>query len=221
MKAGQILYVARHGETVWNRDGRFQGRLDSPLTRRGLDQARRMSETLAQLIPRSERQGWTIVASPLGRAQHTARIIAGILGLAGAGMETEARLAEVDIGSWAGLDMAEIEACSPRALDGTTRHDWHFRAPDGESHAAMSRQLSRHGLSSRAADPRWPRRHFAGAARPLSRPLRRGSAAARIAAGCNLPAERRHGRRDPLHRRVTAALAGLSIHRLAASMADE
>ena len=47
MKAGQILYLARHGETVWNRDGRFQGRLDSPLTRRGLDQARRMGETLA------------------------------------------------------------------------------------------------------------------------------------------------------------------------------
>jgi broad specificity phosphatase PhoE len=142
MKAGQILYLARHGETVWNRDGRFQGRLDSPLTRLGLDQARRMGETLAQLIPRSERQDWTIVASPLGRAQHTARIIAGILGLAGAGMETEARLAEVDIGSWAGLDMAEIEACSSGALDGTTRHDWHFRAPDGESHAAMSERIA-------------------------------------------------------------------------------
>src|SRR5437588_638163 len=105
MKARQTIYLARHGETVWNRDGRFQGRLDSPLTRRGLDQARRMGETLAARIPRGERRDWTIVASPLGRAQHTARIIAGILGLAGADIETEARLAEVDIGSWAGLDM--------------------------------------------------------------------------------------------------------------------
>jgi probable phosphoglycerate mutase len=142
MTAGQTIYLARHGETVWNRDGRFQGRLDSPLTQRGLDQARRMGETLAQRIPRHERAEWIIVTSPLGRAQHTARIIASILGLAGADMETEARLAEVDIGSWAGLDMAEIEACSPGALDGSTRHDWHFRAPDGESHAAMSGRIA-------------------------------------------------------------------------------
>ena len=137
-----VIYLARHGETVWNRDGRFQGRLDSPLTARGLDQARRMGETLALHIERSERAGWTLVASPLGRAQHTARIIAGILGLAAAGIESEARLAEVDIGSWAGLDMEEIEACSPGALDGATRHDWHFRAPDGESHAAMTERIA-------------------------------------------------------------------------------
>jgi broad specificity phosphatase PhoE len=139
--AGQILYLARHGETVWNRDGRFQGRLDSPLTPRGLDQARAMGEALARRIVRHERAAWAIVASPLGRAQHTARIIANILGSAGSAIESDARLAEIDIGSWAGLDMAEIESCSPGALDGATRHDWHFRAPDGESQAAMTARV--------------------------------------------------------------------------------
>jgi broad specificity phosphatase PhoE len=137
----QIVYLIRHGETVWNREGRFQGRLDSPLTARGLDQARRMGEALARHIARGEREGWTIVASPLGRAQHTARIIAGILGIAASAIESDPRVAEVDIGSWAGLDMAEIESCSPGALDGTTRDDWHFRSPDGESRAAMTARI--------------------------------------------------------------------------------
>jgi broad specificity phosphatase PhoE len=138
----RTIYLARHGETVWNRDGRFQGRLDSPLTARGLDQARRMGETLARHIDRGERAGWAIVASPLGRAQHTARIIAGVLGIETARIESDERLAEIDIGSWAGLDMEEIEACSPGALDGSNRHDWHFRAPDGESHAAMAGRIA-------------------------------------------------------------------------------
>ncbi|MDC0431347.1 histidine phosphatase family protein [Paracoccaceae bacterium] len=32
------LYILRHGETVWNRQGRFQGRKDSPLTEKGRQQ---------------------------------------------------------------------------------------------------------------------------------------------------------------------------------------
>ncbi|HEX3498463.1 MAG TPA: histidine phosphatase family protein [Stellaceae bacterium] len=142
MTRRQVIYLTRHGETVWNRDGRFQGRRDSPLTARGEEQARRMGEALTQHIHRSERDDWTIVASPLGRAQHTARIIAGILGLSAARIESEARLEESDIGAWTALDFAEIEACSPGALDGSTRHDWYFRAPDGETHAAMAERVA-------------------------------------------------------------------------------
>jgi broad specificity phosphatase PhoE len=130
-----MIYLARHGETEWNRDQRFQGQLDSPLTRRGLEQARRMGETLVRRI--RERAGWTIIASPLGRALHTARIIAGILGIAEASIETDSRLAEVDFGSWAGLGHEDIEACSPGTLDGATQYDWFFRAPDGETYEAM------------------------------------------------------------------------------------
>ncbi|MCB2120639.1 MAG: histidine phosphatase family protein, partial [Rhodobacteraceae bacterium] len=43
------LYVLRHGETVWNAEGRMQGTLDSPLTERGCAQARRQGEILASL----------------------------------------------------------------------------------------------------------------------------------------------------------------------------
>lgn len=135
-----MIYLARHGETVWNRDQRFQGQLDSPLTPRGLDQARRMGETLSRRI--RERAGWTIVASPLGRARRTAGIIAAILGVADTRIETDRRLMEVDFGSWAGLSHEEIEACSPGALDGATRDDWYFLSPDGETYDAMRARIA-------------------------------------------------------------------------------
>jgi broad specificity phosphatase PhoE len=37
MTRGPMMYLIRHAETLWNRDGRFQGQLDSPLTTRGLE----------------------------------------------------------------------------------------------------------------------------------------------------------------------------------------
>lgn len=131
-----MMYLARHGETVWNRDQRFQGRRDSPLTALGLDQARRMGATLAHHIP--DRAGWAIVASPLGRARQTARIICQVLGLDPARIASDARLSEVDVGDWAGLTHEEIEAASPGALDGSSRYDWIFRAPNGETFDDMA-----------------------------------------------------------------------------------
>ncbi len=128
----QTIYLTRHGETAWNRSQRFQGRLDSPLTPLGLDQARRVGTTLARHI--GDRAGWTIVASLLGRARHTAAIVCRVLGIDPARIETDARLSEIDVGEWAGLTEEAIEAASPGALDGTGRHDWIFRSPGGESY---------------------------------------------------------------------------------------
>jgi broad specificity phosphatase PhoE len=133
------LFLMRHGETVWNRDQRFQGQRDSPLTARGLDQARRMGATLAHHIP--DRAGWTIVASPLGRAQHTARIICQVVGFDPVQIASDARLNEVDVGDWAGLTHEEIEAASPGVLDGSTRYDWIFRAPHGETYDDMTERV--------------------------------------------------------------------------------
>ena len=74
-----LVYLVRHGETLWNREGRMQGRLDSPLTRHGQDQARRMGQMLVRLI--DEPTGFSLVSSPLGRAYHTMELIAGELGV--------------------------------------------------------------------------------------------------------------------------------------------
>jgi probable phosphoglycerate mutase len=67
--------IVRHGQTDWNREQRIQGSTDIPLNSTGRAEA---AETGARL---RERQWDGVVASPLCRAEETARIIAGELGL--------------------------------------------------------------------------------------------------------------------------------------------
>ncbi|MFD7158171.1 histidine phosphatase family protein [Kribbella sp. NPDC059898] len=65
--AGLTTYLARHGQTEWNVAGRRQGRLDSPLTALGLEQARRNG----RLLTRENIDA--AFTSPLGRAHRRRR----------------------------------------------------------------------------------------------------------------------------------------------------
>lgn len=151
------VYLLRHGETEWNLRGRYQGRLDSPLTVRGRDQARAMGDLLASLLEGAA--AFSLVTSPLGRAVTTATILADRLGLS---FTREARLREISLGAWDGLSRAEIMQRFPAILEGATRYDWYFRAPDGESFETAAERLGSwitslaaptvavtHGLASR------------------------------------------------------------------------
>ncbi|RVT84106.1 histidine phosphatase family protein [Rhodobacteraceae bacterium CCMM004] len=101
------LYVLRHGETEWNRAGRWQGRWDSPLTDTGRTQAREMGAILrrAGVGPASHR----LISSPQGRCRATAALVAAALDWPGAA-ETDARLREIDVGEWSGRAVAEVAA---------------------------------------------------------------------------------------------------------------
>ena len=63
------LYIARHGETVWNREGRIQGHTDVGLSGRGLEQARLLAERLKPV------RFDAAYASDLSRASDTAAAI--------------------------------------------------------------------------------------------------------------------------------------------------
>jgi broad specificity phosphatase PhoE len=92
------LLLVRHGETDWNRDGRWQGHSDTQLNEAGREQARR---TAAEL------DGVDVVyASDLARAHETAEIIAAALEL---NVRTDPRLRERSFGAWEGLTAPEIE----------------------------------------------------------------------------------------------------------------
>lgn len=115
--------MARHGETDWNREQRFQGHADPPLNDVGRDQARLLARRLFG-------DGIAAVyASPLRRALETAEIVAEVLGLP---VETRLALREVDVGSWSGLTRTEV---AERYPDGFRR--WLDRGQgwdDGETY---------------------------------------------------------------------------------------
>ena len=87
------LYVARHGETEWNRLNKVCGRTDSPLTDKGLQQAQLLADGLEN-CPID-----VIIASPLSRAQETARAVAERKHLP---IITDERLIEQDYGMYEG-----------------------------------------------------------------------------------------------------------------------
>ena len=122
------VYIARHGNTVWNAEGRYQGQLDSPLTDKGRAQARSTAETMCG------RDVERLLCSPLGRARATACVAERALGLVA---EIDAELAESDIGCWQGLTRAEVEAAYPGELARREEDRLHYRPPDGESMADM------------------------------------------------------------------------------------
>jgi probable phosphoglycerate mutase len=106
------LLLVRHGQSTWNADGRWQGRADPPLSELGEQQA---ADVVAVLHRRTDGvRVDRIWASPLQRAQRTAEIVAGGLGLE---VAFDERLQEVDAGEWTGLTRAEIEAEWPGYLD--------------------------------------------------------------------------------------------------------
>jgi broad specificity phosphatase PhoE len=124
------VYLVRHGQIEWNAVGRFQGRLDSPLTPQGRAEAATCARLLAPIAGSLD----AVVVSPLGRARQTSEIILSMGTFPRP--QADARLSEVSLGSWDGLTHVDIDACWPGRLDGATSFDWYFRSPDGESYAA-------------------------------------------------------------------------------------
>ena len=120
-----MIYLTRHGQTEFNRDQRLQGRIDSPLTDLGVAQARTVGAWFGRRM--AEGGEWLIVASPLGRTQATARLIAEAAGFEGE-IETDERLIELSIGSWEGLARPQIEALRPDLAG----QPFFMHSPDGE-----------------------------------------------------------------------------------------
>lgn len=128
------MYLARHGETVWNKVGRRQGQLDSDLTDKGLAQARQHA---SRLVGRGID---AIFASPLGRALTTARLIGESLGLT---VKVVDELAEVHHGDFAGLSNAEILLRYPLEVARRERDKYTWVFPGGESYAAADTRAGR------------------------------------------------------------------------------
>lgn len=101
------IYLLRHGETEWSRDGRHTSRTDIPLTPRGEEQAKEAGQVLATLL--DGRRPGTVISSPRQRALRTAELA----GLDPATTRVDPALAEWDYGDNEGLRTDEIRRTLP------------------------------------------------------------------------------------------------------------
>ncbi|MCD6552281.1 histidine phosphatase family protein [Thermotoga sp.] len=90
------LYLIRHGETLWNEKGLWQGITDVPLNEKGKEQARRVAERLKRVD--------AVYSSPLLRSFETAKEIAEKFGKE---VRIEHDLRECEISLWNGLTVEE------------------------------------------------------------------------------------------------------------------
>jgi broad specificity phosphatase PhoE len=127
---GEIWFI-RHGESLWNAEGRWQGQADPPLSALGRAQAQALAQTLGPLA-RARRV--LLAASDLSRARETAEIVGAALGIA---PRIDPRLRELDVGCWSGHTPAEVERRWPADLARFRTGDAAFAPGGGESRLAL------------------------------------------------------------------------------------
>ncbi len=130
---GIKLFLIRHGQTIWNVEGRYQGSKDTELTSAGIRQAKLAAKYLSKV------NFSKIYSSPLKRALATANIISKKIG---PGVIIRDDLAEVDFGKWEGLKFYQISK---------KYHDDYFNwlddpytnsPTDGESFARLTKRVT-------------------------------------------------------------------------------
>ncbi len=149
LKESITLYFARHGETEANREKRFSGRRDTPLTDKGREQARAVGEILNREV--GMRPALNFVSSPLKRARTTMEIVRETLGLPQNGYVTDARIEEIDLGLWDHLTSAEARALDPAQFDARAADKWDVAVPGGENYQQVAARATQ-WAESLAAD---------------------------------------------------------------------
>jgi phosphoserine phosphatase len=95
------LVIVRHGETAWNAEDRFRGRVNIELSERGLQQVERLADYLGS------KKIEAVYCSPLRRAVQTAEAIARRQKVA---VQPTEKLTDLDFGEWEGVTRQEVKS---------------------------------------------------------------------------------------------------------------
>jgi probable phosphoglycerate mutase len=129
------LLLVRHGETDWNRQGRFQGQIDVPLNQTGRQQGNQVAEFLRH-VPID-----FAVSSPMRRPQETAALI--LRHHPDVPLELMDQLREISHGAWEGRLEAEIEQQYPGELQRWRETPTQVQMPEGENlHQVWERAIA-------------------------------------------------------------------------------
>lgn len=118
------LWLARHGQTAYNAEGRFQGWGAVPLDETGRRQAQELADVVARVAPAA------LVTSNIARAQETAAIVSQRIGLEAV---VDERFAETDAGDWTDRSFADVLAEDPEGFARFAALDMTWGFPGGET----------------------------------------------------------------------------------------
>lgn len=124
--------IVRHGHTKGTEKHRYYGRIDMPLSRKGIRQIEKLRWELKK-IPID-----LIYSSPLRRCLQTARILSN-----GARIEISKDLREIDFGDWEGLTLTQMQRHSPMRFNDWLNDFPNFKMPGGESVKNMIKRVDR------------------------------------------------------------------------------
>jgi probable phosphoglycerate mutase len=133
------LYIARHGQTPMNVEGRYPGYSNITLTALGEEQARTIGRILRRDL--GPRPALAFIASPLLRAQVTMRLLRSELDLPPNGFATDARLLDIDHGDWTGLTVPQVQARFAQNWRDFDADPWNTHMQGGENHAELAARV--------------------------------------------------------------------------------
>jgi len=126
--------LVRHGETIWNRQRKYQGQSDVPLTNEGRLQAKTLSERL-----KNEKID-VIYASDLDRTMETAKILARYHGRK---VMPATLMRELSFGIWEGMTYDEIIQKWPQEYKMWQADPYNKKPPDGETLSELCERVSK------------------------------------------------------------------------------
>lgn len=115
------LFLVRHGETVWNQEGRYYGHSDVPLSENGIMQAKKMGEYFHNVSFDK------VIVSPLKRAVDTAKALTDQT------LCYDERLLEQNFGKFEGKTYMELKKEFPKELSLWNNNHEEYCLPEGES----------------------------------------------------------------------------------------
>ena len=119
------IILVRHGETDWNKQGRFQGQIDIPLNQNGKEQAKAARNFLKNILIQKA------FSSSLSRPRETAHII--LKEHPGIEISLKDKLKEIGHGKWEGKLESEIKSDWPDLLQAWKISPEKVQMPDGEN----------------------------------------------------------------------------------------
>ena len=133
------LILVRHGESEWNRAGRIQGQVNSPLTDLGINQAKAIRDHLSGILLNQELEIYT---SPLDRALQTAEIIAQGIEYPSRKIIIEERLNDFNVGEISGtFGWDKVAEIFPEQAQLRLQDPMRFHPSGGESGAEFEARL--------------------------------------------------------------------------------